>query len=87
MSPRPVSVVVPDPCVERGRFRVLQRSDQKFIVYDPSRPLGRRTVAVAGSLKEAVERADELSRAGEVSHDIALFLGANNTNHSRKDPK
>lgn len=47
MSAQPRAVQqqpVKDPNVERGRFRVLQRTDGAWFVYDPELPPGRRTV-------------------------------------------
>jgi hypothetical protein len=35
---------VKDPLIERGRYRVLQRTDGAWIVYDPERLPGQRTV-------------------------------------------
>jgi len=36
-----------------GRFRIFTRSDGKFAVYDPDRPMGERTVAHFPDLKGA----------------------------------
>lgn len=45
MAARPyISPNCPDPNIRHGRFRVLCRVDQTYIVYDPWLPLGRRTV-------------------------------------------
>ena len=44
-----------EPCVERGRFKVLPRNDAEhpFVVYDPERPMAERGVALAKTLEEA----------------------------------
>lgn len=40
-----VDAVIRDPGISHGRFRPLQRTDMKWIVYDPELPPGRRSVA------------------------------------------
>lgn len=54
------SPVVPDPGITIGRFRVLQRTDGRWIVYDPERLPADRTVGLRTSAKAAIECAEEL---------------------------
>jgi hypothetical protein len=51
--------VWPEPGVERGRFKVLPRTDGKFTVYDPLLPLGRRQVGEAHKTVELATHACE----------------------------
>lgn len=60
------SPTIPDPnyCAG-GRFRVFQRADGAFIVYDELAPFGNRTVDKVKSLADAKKAADYLaSKAG-----------------------
>ena len=54
----------PDPEVSFGAFRVLPRTDGKWIVYDARRGLGRRTLRVFRKQKEAAEAASLWHRQG-----------------------
>lgn len=58
-----VSPTVPDPGITRGRYRVLTTVTGVAIVYDPDRPLGKRTVAEAPNVKEATAIAERLAKA------------------------
>ena len=55
------SILVRDPGVERGRYRVLPRTDGMWTVYDPGAPLGRAQVGPAyktlGEATKACEQA------------------------------
>jgi hypothetical protein len=60
-----VGAIVPDPGITFGSFRVLQRTDQVWIVIDERRPIGKRTVRTfpAGNgKKDATAVAEELWR-------------------------
>ena len=46
---------------EYGRFVVLQRTDGKWIVYDPERPFARRTAWFGDSEVEACNECKRLS--------------------------
>lgn len=46
-------LVVREPGISWGRFSVLTRTDGTHIVYDPARPLGRRTVSMHKTIEEA----------------------------------
>lgn len=54
----------PDPGVTHGVFQVLPRTDGLWIVYDPRRPIGKRTVAVFKKMSEAALNAKAWHEAG-----------------------
>lgn len=56
-------IVVRDPNVSYGRFRALQTTRGDYFVYDPERPLGKRTVSTHGTLKEADAACRRLAEA------------------------
>lgn len=68
MSARAVSHVVPDPLISVGRFRVLQRTDALFIVYDGHAAPGFRTVLgkTFTSADEARHFASTLNQGADV---------------------
>lgn len=47
---------------KRGRLVVHPRTDGKFIVYDPDRPVAQRTVAVRDTADAATLAAEEILR-------------------------
>jgi hypothetical protein len=51
----------PDPGITIGRFRVLPRTDGRWIVYDPERPFARRTVEVGTTRDAAILLARRLN--------------------------
>lgn len=58
-----------DPKIVFGRFKVLPRTDGRYIVFDPARPLGRGTVADFAVLElaraECKRVSDEATARGE----------------------
>jgi hypothetical protein len=56
-----VSPVVRDPGVTVGRFRVMQRTDGKAIVVDPSAAPAKGTLAVCDSVRAATVEAQRLA--------------------------
>lgn len=54
---RKAEAILRDPGVSHGRFRVYPRTDGKWIVYDPERPAGNRTVGEPHSNQERAEQA------------------------------
>jgi len=64
--PKPVprrleSPTIRDPGVSHGRFRPLQRTDGRWIVYDPERPPARRTAG--GFVFDDFEEADRYAQS------------------------
>ena len=47
-----------------GVFRVMMRTDGKWIVYDPRRPIGKMTVKVFRYSHEATQAAEAWHRQG-----------------------
>jgi hypothetical protein len=62
-----VGLILRDPLIEHGRFRVLLRSDGVHIVYDPERPLAKRTVS-EHTTKDAADRAAKKLHQETVEH-------------------
>lgn len=54
-------VMVADPKIERGRFRVYTRVDGKSAVVDPSLPPGKQDVAVYPLQVDAIRTAERLA--------------------------
>lgn len=55
-----MTALMRDPKIVFGRFRVLPRTDGKFIVYDPKQPFAARS-AFVGTLAEAGKECERLS--------------------------
>lgn len=56
-----MSALARDPHVAFGRFRVLPRTDGRWIVVDPARALGQQTAADAATLAQATTECERLS--------------------------
>lgn len=71
---RPVpEQTIKDPAITHGRYRVLQRTDGKHIVYDPELPPGQRTVENRlFSAKDEGEEDPPLARAEAFAKALAL---------------
>jgi hypothetical protein len=74
--PRERIVFWRDPQIEAGPFRVLPRTDGKFVVVDTRRPLGERTVLVLADLKSAERACQRLAKeaASGAAEGIAVAL-------------
>lgn len=53
-------VVLRDPMLEVGPYKILPRTDGKWIVFDKGKPLGQATVAVADTKDAAVAAAEKI---------------------------
>lgn len=53
-----------DPGVSHGVFQVLPRTDGRWIVYDPRRPIAKRTVRVFKTMKDAALAAERWHEEG-----------------------
>lgn len=52
------NIIVPDPHVSIGDWKVLLRTDGKCVLYDPNRPLGQNGVALFRTLEGATSYAE-----------------------------
>lgn len=83
--------VVADPCLTMGPYRILTRTDGKWILYDERLPIGNRTAAICSSRDAVVAAATQLIDRGApplalVAKPSAL-VSTSNDRSDRKRPQ